>query len=135
MIDRLEVTGMETFLGIVIVILLIICWIMKNTVDDFKKDYIDLERRIGNIDLYEKNKKFYADAYFNGKISNLKSIEKQINEKQSLVQNFLSSKISDFPILAVVISDYETSFNEYVAAMLEIKKPHAFKAADEVRHS
>lgn len=58
---------------------------------------------------------------------------KRIEEKERLVTNFISAKISDFPIVATVISDYETAKDELLAYQLETKRRPAPAKAEEIR--
>lgn len=63
----------------------------------------------------------------------LEEKEKKLNEKEQLVTSFISTKISDFPVLATIISDYEAAKDEQIADMFETRKRRALTAANAVR--
>ena len=114
---------------------------LKEYIHELRTDaegYVQHIRR--SADDYYAKRLHKADTYYWGKIKQIKETmdlvaaeEQLLKEKESLVKIFLATKIMDFPLVATVISDYETAKDKQLADMLEMKKPRASKAADEVR--
>lgn len=153
---------MEGFLGVVSVFLFAMFWSTNRDYNILKKEVgkVDdyLERRTKSQDqIYSYRKrtleekevaieqlKQIREAEIQQELSvatnKIRMMEQELNQKKellqqktNLVQQFLNAKISDFPIVATVIADYETAKDEHIAHMLETKKRRAFKASDEVR--
>ena len=61
------------------------------------------------------------------------STTKTTQSKKDFIDNFLKSKIRDFPVVATVIADYETACDKKVESTLRNKSHSAPKAADEVK--
>ena len=103
-----------------------------------------LDEREARIDEQESKSKKAIDAYITHvaeekkaevqkEIDKLNETRKAFHEKKEFLYQFLSSKISDFPIVASVIADYEEARDHCIAESLERKKRPAKSAAEERR--
>lgn len=54
-------------------------------------------------------------------------------KKRKLIEEFLASKIKEYPIVSSVLADYMTAFDDLRAKQLESKKRPALKASEEVK--
>lgn len=72
------------------------------------------------IDIYDKTKV-------------LEEKKKELDEKKEFINSLTSTKISEFPVLATIISDCEAAKDEQIADMLETRKRRALTAAKAVR--
>ena len=97
------------------------------------RHYRKATRYITDADDYMNRTKMAANIYYSDKVTAADAKEKAVAEKESFVNDFLSAKIDEFPVVATVIADYETARNAYIADILELKKRPSFKGADEVR--
>lgn len=97
------------------------------------RHYRKATRYITDADDYMNRTKMAANIYYSDKVTAAEAKEKAVAEKESFVNDFLSAKIDEFPVVATVIADYETARNAYIADILELKKRPSFKGADEVR--
>ena len=97
------------------------------------RHYRKVTRYITDADDYMNRTKMAANIYYSDKVTAAEAKEKAVAEKESFVNDFLSAKIDEFPVVATVIADYETARNAYIADILELKKRPSFKGADEVR--
>ena len=64
---------------------------------------------------------------------NLRQRDEDIRKREETFKLFLEAKISNFPILAEMVTDYQIKRDEYIAATIERIRPHAFRAAEQVR--
>ena len=117
---------MEGFLGFLSVILAFMYWGKRG-------DYEDLRSKVGSIDAYKITTQIDVERHRKWNMEMLKEKEESVDQKQKLLQQFLNAKISDFPVVATIIADYETAKDAHIAHMLEIKKRRALKASKEVR--
>lgn len=88
---------------------------------------------IADADDYMNRTIMAANIYYSDKVTAAEAKEKAVTEKESFVNDFLSTKIDEFPVVATVIADYETARNAYIADLLELKKHPSLRGADEVR--
>lgn len=54
-------------------------------------------------------------------------------KKRKLTEEFLSSKIKDYPIVSSVLADYMTAYDDLRAKQLESKKRPALKTSEELK--
>ena len=59
--------------------------------------------------------------------------ERELEQRRALLNQFLTSKIADFPVVATIIADYEEARDRCIAESLERKKRPAKSAAEERR--
>ena len=85
------------------------------------------------IDAYITHVADEKKAEVQKEIDKLNETRKALHEKKAFLYQFLSSKISDFPIVASVIADYEEARDRCIAESLERKKRPAKSAAEERR--
>ena len=122
----MELSEVEGFLGFLSVILAFMYWGKRG-------DYEDLRSKVGSIDAYKITTQIDVERHRKWNMEMLKEKEESVDQKQKLLQQFLNAKISDFPVVATIIADYETAKDAHIAHMLEIKKRRALKASKEVR--
>ena len=102
---------------------------LKEYIHELRTDAEGYVQRIQrSADDYYAKRLHKADTYYWGKIKQIKETmdlvaaeEQLLKEKESLVKIFLATKIMDFPLVATVISDYETAKDKQLADMLEMK--------------
>ncbi|BEU88716.1 hypothetical protein TAMA11512_21800 [Selenomonas sp. TAMA-11512] len=87
---------------------------------------------------YMQRTKNAADAYYNEKVVEINEKmaatsekEQAATRKETFVNNFLSAKINDLPILAKVISDYDAARENYISELLAQKRPPPLNAIKE----
>lgn len=123
---------METFLGILAAFFGLLFCLEKSNFKDYKREYGKLSDIKRNLDyehtkLDDKRAKLAQDE----QILNLNI--KNANERKQFIEAFLSSKIKDYPIVASVLADYMTAYDDVRVKQLENKKRPALKASEEVR--
>lgn len=112
-----------------VVALLILAWLIYYVTDERSMIYRSAQEKSNNI-ILEANQ--HANAIINQANINADSIIKKANGEKLLVDNFLKSKIKDFPVVATVIADYETAYDKEATELLLLKKrPCSLKTAEE----
>ena len=153
---------MEGFLGFVSVFLFVMFWSTNRDYNALKKevgkvnDY--LERRTKTLEQIYNHRKITLDEK-EARIEQLseqrkleiyqdsvkamlreqqsekkiRQQERELEQKRALLNQFLTSKIVDFPVVATMIADYEDARDRCIAESLERKKRPAKSAAEERR--
>ncbi len=98
-----------------------------------QSELMALKERITDADSYCKKKYNEVNTYIHQKREELNQYEKNSVERRNLIEHFINSKISEFPIVAEVIADYATTKDDLIAWQLEHKKHPARNGADEIR--
>lgn len=115
-------------------------------------DYENLERRFNELnanrihlsnaqsiadrtraDSYKSKTEKEANIYYQGKVNEANSYYNKRLSEADFVRQCLEQKISEFPVLAVMISDWQTAKDDALAQKLRIKKRPAPKASDVVK--
>lgn len=93
--------------------------------------YRKATRYITDADDYMNRTKMAANIYYSDKVTAAEAKEKAVAEKESFVNDFLSAKIDEFPVVATVIADYETARENYISERLAQKKRPPLNAIKE----
>lgn len=72
-----------------------------------------------------------ANIYYSDKVTAADAKEKAVAEKESFVNDFLSAKIDELPLVATVIADYEVARENYISELLAKKKRPPLNAIQE----
>ena len=75
--------------------------------------------------------KMAANIYYSDKVTAADAKEKAVAEKESFVNDFLSAKIDELPLVATVIADYEVARENYISELLAKKKRPPLNAIQE----
>ena len=86
---------------------------------------------IADADDYMNRTIMAANIYYSDKVTAAEVKEKAVAEKESFVNDFLSAKIDEFPVIAMVIADYETARENYISERLAQKKRPPLNAIKE----
>ena len=113
-------------IGICIVIFLYIVMRMSSKIDDLNQI---INHKKGQL-LFLQNKLNQKKEEFDKHLAREKSLWKK--EKEIIIQ-FENSSISQFPVIATVLSDYRTARDEAIEYHLRTKKIRAPKAAEQVK--
>lgn len=62
----------------------------------------------------------------------LEEFEQKIQEEKKVVENFISTKVSQYPVIGKMLADYHSARDEAIAASLIYKKRPALYAAEQI---
>lgn len=113
----------EIFFILCVALLIILAWVVRH--------YRKATRYITDADDYMNRTKMAANIYYSDKVTAAEAKEKAVAEKESFVNDFLSAKIDEFPVVATVIADYETARENYISERLAQKKRPPLNAIKE----
>ena len=95
------------------------------------RHYRKVTRYITDADDYMNRTKMAANIYYSDKVTAAEAKEKAVAEKESFVNDFLSAKIDELPLVATVIADYEVARENYISELLAKKKRPPLNAIQE----
>lgn len=95
------------------------------------RHYRKATRYITDADDYMNRTKMAANIYYSDKVTAADAKEKAVAEKESFVNDFLSAKIDELPLVATVIADYEVARENYISELLAKKKRPPLNAIQE----
>lgn len=95
------------------------------------RHYRKATKCITDADDYMNRTIMAANIYYSDKVTAADAKEKAVAEKESFVNDFLSAKIDEFPVVATVIADYETARENYISERLAQKKRPPLNAIKE----
>ena len=132
---------------LVIILVVTLCWVLAKygalsaELDGLKNEqsqkwqeannYYENKKRQGNLELLSSKQR--ADNIVINAQKEANNILDTAREKERIVNDFISSKIKDFPIVAEVMSDYLTAKDTAAIDYLTQKKNAGLKSAEEVR--
>ncbi len=102
-----------------VVALLVFAWLIHYVSDEKSMIYRSAQEQSTHIVIEAKQE---AKAIINQAHINAASIIDKANSEKQLVDNFLKSKIKDYPVVATVIADYETAYDTKATELLLLKK-------------
>ena len=121
---------------VAILVSLAFCWFGFRRYSDATDMSRQAQQKIiqANTDIAFTKQQLQAQAASNqSQKQQLEDLRKKIQEEQNVIDEFITTKISQYPVIAKMLADYHASRDEAIAAHLINKKRPALTAAEQVR--